>query len=105
MSLIMDVNTEKINLSGMKHLIKNASIRIISIFYDLEKGINLNVGVFSCKTAERPILNLYYNVDFSDENHVDYFSDKTLTKTTFLNACYIFLKSLPEFNKAKIVKD
>lgn len=105
MSLRMDVNTEKMKLNGMKHVIKNANIRILSVYYDLKTGINLNVGIFSCKSAVRPILNLYYNVEFSDEYYVDYFSEDSLKKTTFLDACYNFLKALPEFSKAKIFKD
>jgi hypothetical protein len=103
MSLLMDVNTEKVNLNGMKYVIKNASIRVISVYYDLKTGINLNVGIFSCKSANRPILNLYYNIGLSDDHYVDYFSEESLRKTTFLDACYKFLKSLPEFSKAKVV--
>ena len=105
MSLRMDVNTEKIKLNGMKHIIKNASIRVISFYYDLKTGINLNIGIFSCKSAILPILNLYYNIEFSDEHYMDCFSEDSLKKTTFLDACYNFLKTLPEFSKAKIIND
>ncbi len=105
MFLQMDFDTENTALSGIELEIKNACLRLISVYYEISSGFHINLGVFSSRKAMRPIVNIQYNVGQDSEYYKKHFIDEVVSGKSFIETVYGYLLSIPEFQKAKIVKD
>lgn len=102
MSFEMDFSTElHPELAGSEQVIKQASIKICSINYDIKNGIAIQAGVFSNKHAKRPIHTVSYYVSLTDEKYGKYFSSEAIKVKTILDAACAYLKSLPAFASVK----
>jgi hypothetical protein len=105
MFLQMDFNTENTVLSGAEHEIKNACLRLLSVNYEINSGVHINLGVFSHQGARRPILSLQYNISRDSDNFRNFVSSEFLNGKSFLESFYGYLLTLPEFENAKSVND
>ena len=101
----MDFNTETTTLAGTEHMIKNACLRILQIYYDIQNGININVGVFSAAKAKRPVLSINYNLNPNEEVYKKYLTGEGVKGKAFIQAMYEYLHAMPDLKNSTLEHD